>query len=223
MESRVAMMQENSGILAVISGFSGSGKGTVIRELMKRHPESYALSISATTRSPREGEEDGREYFFKTRDEFEQMIRDGALIEHAEYVGNYYGTPRAFVEERLAAGVDVILEIEVAGALSVRRDYPDSVLIFVAPPSAGELKRRLIGRGTESMDVIDERMRRALEESRIMDRYDYIAINDVVGDCAESLHSLIQGEHRKSSRNAGAIRAMQEGLAGFQSGKEQGA
>ena len=126
---------EKKGILLVVSGFSGAGKGTLMRELLRQH-ENYALSISATTRAPREGEEEGREYFFKTREEFEEMIAREELIEYACYVGNYYGTPRAYVEEQLEQGRDVVLEIEIQGARKVKERFPDTVLLFVSPPSA---------------------------------------------------------------------------------------
>ena len=136
------------GILIVVSGFSGAGKGTLMKELMKRYEETYALSVSATTRNPREGEVDGREYFFKTTEEFEKMIAKEELIEYARYVENYYGTPRTYVEQQLEAGKDVILEIEIQGALKVKERFPDTLLLFVTPPSAKELRRRLVGRGT---------------------------------------------------------------------------
>ena len=154
------MIRKNRGILTVVSGFSGSGKGTIMRELMKKYADSYALSISATTRNPRPGETDGVEYFFRTKEQFEQMIKDDALIEYAQFVGNYYGTPKAYVEEQLEAGKDVILEIEIQGALKVKEKFPDTLLLFVTPPSAEELKNRLIGRGTETMDVIESLKRR---------------------------------------------------------------
>ena len=160
------MTRKNKGILTVVSGFSGSGKGTIMKELLRKYNEQYALSISATTRSPRPGETDGVEYFFKTREEFEEMIAADALIEHAQYVGNYYGTPRSYVEEQLEAGRDVILEIEIQGALKVKERFPDTLLLFVTPPSADELKSRLVGRGTEAMDVIESRLARALEEAK---------------------------------------------------------
>ena len=155
---------DNQGVLAVISGFSGAGKGTLMRALLERY-DNYALSISATTRAPREGEVDGREYFFKTREEFEQMIEHDELVEYAQYVGNYYGTPKEYVFSNLKAGKDVLLEIEIQGALKVRRQFPDALLLFVTPPSAEVLKNRLIGRGTETMDVIEHRLARALEEA----------------------------------------------------------
>ena len=140
-------MSKEKGILTVLSGFSGAGKGTVLRRLLEKY-DNYALSISATTRGPREGEENGREYFFKTREEFEKMIAKDELIEYAMYVNNYYGTPKAYVQEQLAEGKDVILEIEVQGALKVKEKFPDTPLIFITPPTASELKRRLTDRGT---------------------------------------------------------------------------
>ena len=141
------------GILIVVSGFSGSGKGTIMKELLKRY-DNYALSVSATTRQPREGEVEGKEYFFKTREEFEKMIAKEELIEYARYVNNYYGTPRAYVEEQLDSGKDVILEIELQGALKIKKKFPEALLLFVSPPSANELNRRLVNPGTETKVVI---------------------------------------------------------------------
>lgn len=208
-------MQRNKGILVVVSGFSGSGKGTIMRELMQQHSGQYALSISATTRAPRDGETDGIEYFFKSRDAFEQMIAEDALIEYAQYVGNYYGTPRSYVEEQLALGKDVILEIEIQGALKVKKRFPDTLLLFVTPPSAGELKNRLIGRGTETMDVIESRLARAIDEADGMEAYDYLVINDVLEECVQNVHSIIQNEHYRASRNLEAISRMREELKEF--------
>ena len=188
------------GILIVVSGFSGSGKGTIMKELLKRY-DNYALSISATTRAPREGETDGREYFFKTREEFEKMIAKEELIEYAEYVNNYYGTPRAYVEEQLTAGKDVILEIEIQGALKVKKKFPDTLLLFVTPPSAEELRKRLIGRGTETMEVIEQRMQRAIEESDGMESYDYYVINDDLDTCVDEVHRIIQAFADKIKRD----------------------
>lgn len=190
----------SQGILIVVSGFSGSGKGTIMKELLKKY-DNYALSISATTRSPREGEEDGREYFFKTREEFEKMIAKEELIEYAKYVNNYYGTPKAYVKEQLKAGKDVILEIEIQGALKVKERFPETLLLFVTPPSAEELKQRLIGRGTETMEVIEQRMERAIEESAGMESYDYYVINDDLDTCVEEVHGIIRAEHNRSYRN----------------------
>ena len=201
------------GILIVVSGFSGAGKGTIMKELLKQY-DNYALSISATTRKPRPGEEEGREYFFKTVEEFEKMIAKDELIEYARYVDNYYGTPRAYVEEQLEAGKDVILEIEIQGALKVKEKFPETLLLFVTPPTAKELKHRLVGRGTETMDVIEFRMNRAKEEAEGMDKYDYLIVNDVLAECVEEVHRIIQGEHRRSFRNQAFIEHMNEELKG---------
>ena len=204
---------KEKGILIVVSGFSGSGKGTIMKEMMRQY-DNYALSISATTRNPRPGEEDGREYFFKTVEEFEKMIAKDELIEYARYVDNYYGTPRAYVEEQLDAGKDVILEIEIQGALKVKEKFPETLLLFVTPPTAKELRNRLVGRGTETMDVIVFRMNRAKEEAEGMDQYDYLIINDVLQDCVEQMHRIIQGEHRRSFRNIEFIENMKAELKG---------
>ena len=204
---------EEKGILIVVSGFSGSGKGTIMKELLKKY-ENYALSISATTRNPRVGEENGREYFFKSVEEFEKMIAKDELIEYAKYVDNYYKTPREYVEEQMKAGKDVILEIEIQGALKVREKFPDALLLFVTPPSAQELKKRLVNRGTETMDVIEFRMNRAKEEALGMDQYDYLIINDDLQECVEEVHRIIQGEHRRSFRNYAFIEQMKQELKG---------
>lgn len=204
---------DERGILIVVSGFSGSGKGTIMNEIMRKY-DNYALSVSATTRNPRPGETDGKEYFFKTVEEFEKMIAKDELIEYARYVDNYYGTPRAYVEEQLEAGKDVILEIEIQGALKVKENFPQTLLLFVTPPTAGELRERLKGRGTETEDVIDFRMNRAKEEALGMDRYDYLLINDMVDECVEEMHQIIRGEHRRSYRNMAFIERMKEELKG---------
>lgn len=209
------MMRKNRGILTVVSGFSGSGKGTIMKELMKKYADSYALSISATTRNPRPGETDGVEYFFRTKEQFEQMIKDDALIEYAQFVGNYYGTPKAYVEEQLETGKDVILEIEIQGALKVKEKFPDTLLLFVTPPSAKELKNRLIGRGTETMDVIESRLARAVEEAEGIESYDYLVVNDVLEDCVEEVHQIIQNEHYRVNRNESAIQEMRNELKAF--------
>lgn len=206
---------KKKGILVVVSGFSGSGKGTVMKELLRRY-DNYALSVSATTRKPREDEVDGREYFFKTKEEFEQMIAEDALLEHACYVENYYGTPKAYVEEQLALGKDVILEIEIQGALQIKKRYPDTVLLFLAPPDARTLKARLVGRGTESMEVIESRLSRAVEEAEGIESYDYFVINDDLDACVEEVHELIQGEHRRVSRSMELINGIREELKEFQ-------
>lgn len=210
---------KKKGILIVVSGFSGSGKGTIMKELLKRYENQYALSISATTRKPRAGEAEGREYFFKTTEEFEEMIKKDQLIEYAQYVGNYYGTPRAYVEEMLEQGKDVILEIEIQGALKVKEKFPDTLLLFVAPPSAEVLKQRLIGRGTEDMETINKRLSRAFEESLGVENYDYFVINDDLDICVDEVHSLIQNEKSRVSRNINYINAMREELKGFSKGE----
>ena len=203
---------ENKGILIVVSGFSGAGKGTIMRALLDKYEETYALSVSATTRDPRPGEVEGREYFFRTVEEFEKMIAKEDLIEYAKYVDNYYGTPRTYVEEQLERGRDVILEIEIQGALKVKEKFPETLLLFVTPPSAAELKRRLEGR--ETPEVIASRMKRAREEAEYMDRYDYLIINDDLNECVEEMHQIIQGEHRRSYRNNAFMEHMKEDLKG---------
>ena len=190
------MKNQDKGILIVVSGFSGAGKGTLMKKLLENY-DNYALSVSATTRSPRQVETNGKEYFFKTVEEFEKMIAQDELIEYAKYVDNYYGTPESYVTDQLEAGRDVILEIEIQGALKVKEKYPDTLLLFVTPPSAEELKARLVGRGTESMEVIEARMRRAIEEAQYMDSYDYLIVNDDLDVCMEDMHQVIQAEHKK--------------------------
>ena len=204
-------MMKQQGILAVVSGFSGAGKGTIMKALLGKY-DNYALSISATTRKPREGEVHGREYFFLSVEEFEAMIENDQFIEHARYVSNYYGTPRSYVEEKMAEGKDVILEIEIQGALKVKEKFPETLLVFVVPPTAEDLKNRLIGRGTETMDVIESRMDRALEEAEEMEAYDYILVNDTVEKAVEDLHNLIQSQHMKASINQARIKQMKEVL-----------
>ena len=195
----------------MVSGFSGAGKGTLIDLLMKKY-DSYALSVSATTRDPRPGEKDGVQYFFKTRQEFEEMIRQDAFIEYAGYVDHYYGTPRAYVEEQLGKGKDVILEIEVQGALEVKKKFPDTLLLFLTPPSAEELERRLTGRGTETGEAIESRLARAAEESEFMGEYDYIVINDDLEECADNVHRLIQLQHQTSASQSEFIQKIQKEL-----------
>ena len=196
------------GVLTVISGFSGAGKGTVVKQLLQEY--DYGLSISATARSPREGEQDGREYFFKTKEEFEKMIREHQLIEYAQYVGNYYGTPKEYVVQQLEQGKDVILEIEMQGALRVREILPEVNLIFLTPPTVDELERRLVSRGTETAEVIRERMARAKEESAYMKEYDYVVINDDLDECVENVHQLIRSLHYKREQQEGFIQKIKQ-------------
>lgn len=203
------------GILIVLSGFSGAGKGTIVNELIRRYPHTYALSISATTRGPREGEAEGREYFFKSVEEFEKMIEKKQLIEYARYVDNYYGTPRAYVEEQLNSGKDVILEIEMQGALQVRKLFPETLLLFVATPTAAVLKERLAGRGTETEKVIAARLKRAVEESGEIEKYDYLVVNDDLDSCVEKVHAIICCEHDRVSCRKEFIRKIREELKSF--------
>lgn len=204
-------MTNGQGILVVVSGFSGAGKGTLMKALLEKY-HNYALSISATTRSPREGEQDGREYFFVTRDKFESMIEEKELIEYAQYVNNYYGTPRQYVFQQMADGKDVILEIEIQGALKIKERFPEALLLFVMPPSADELRHRLTSRGTETADAIAARLHRAAEEAVGINSYDYILVNDQIDTCVEEMHQLIQAQHNKVSNNLDFIEQMKEEL-----------
>lgn len=202
------------GVLVIVSGFSGAGKGTVMKRLLEKY-DSYSLSISATTRMPRDGEKDGREYFFKTVDQFEEMIENGQLIEYARYVGNYYGTPKEYVEKQLNEGRNVILEIELQGALQVKEKIPETVLVFLTPPCADELENRLRGRGTEDDETIKARLKRAVEESDYMKKYDYILINDDLEKCVDDLNGIIKSERWKTDRNDGLIAELKKDLSRF--------
>ena len=202
---------KNKGILVVVSGFSGAGKGTLMKALLEKY-DNYALSISATTRKPRAGEVHGREYFFVEKETFESMIKGDQLIEYAQYVKHYYGTPKEYVLQKMEEGKDVILEIEIQGALKVKEKYPDTLLLFVMPPSAMELRRRLVGRGTETADVIEARLKRAAKEAEGMESYDYILINDDVYTCVEEMHHLIQSQHHKAAYHLDFMRQMEEEL-----------
>jgi guanylate kinase len=215
MKTRIRERPMNKGILVVVSGFSGAGKGTVMKRLMEKY-DGYALSVSATTRKPRPGEEDGREYFFRTRDEFEKLIEEDALLEYAQYVENYYGTPRSYVEEQLQAGRNVILEIEIQGAMKIKEKIPEALLVFVTPPTVEELERRLTGRGTETAQVIADRLARAGEEAEGMGQYDYILVNDTVEECVDHLHQIMVSEHSRVSRNAEFIADIQKQTKAFQ-------
>ncbi|MFS0643547.1 guanylate kinase [Siminovitchia sp. 179-K 8D1 HS] len=191
---------KEKGILIVLSGPSGVGKGTVRKAVFSRPDAKFEYSISMTTRKPREGEVDGVDYFFKTREEFEQLIREGKLLEYAEYVGNYYGTPIDYVKETLASGKDVFLEIEVQGAKQVREKFPDGLFIFLMPPSLGELKKRIISRGTESVELIHNRMEAAKREIELTSMYDYIVENDDVERAVDKINAIVQAEHCRSER-----------------------
>lgn len=193
-------MIKERGLLIVLSGPSGVGKGTVRKELFSQPNTNYEYSISMTTRNSREGEVDGVDYFFKTREEFEALIEQGGLLEHAEFVGNYYGTPLAYVNETLDAGRDVFLEIEVQGAAQIRKKAPDALFIFLAPPSLTELKDRLVGRGTETADVIAKRIATASEELEMMSLYDYVVENDEVTNACDRINAIIKAEHCRRER-----------------------
>lgn len=189
----------NKGLLIVLSGPSGVGKGTVCAALRQKTTE-LIYSVSATTRNPRPGETDGVNYFFKSRQEFERMIQQDELLEWAEYVGNYYGTPSQFVHDTLEAGRDVFLEIEVQGAMKVKQKFPEAVFIFLAPPSLSELEKRITGRGTDDDEVIRKRMTVAVDEIRLMEQYDYVVVNDQIDCACRRIMSIIEAEHCKRER-----------------------
>lgn len=193
-------MRNQRGLLIVLSGPSGVGKGTVRKELFSQPDTNYEYSISMTTRSPREGEVDEVDYFFKTRTEFEELIEEDQLLEYAEFVGNYYGTPLAYVNKMRDAGRDVFLEIEVQGAAQVRSKVPDGLFIFLAPPSLSELEERLVGRGTESDEVIASRLQAARQELEMMNLYDYVVENDEVENACDRINAIIIAEHCKRER-----------------------
>ena len=199
------------GILVVVSGFSGAGKGTIMKRITEKF-DNYALSISATTRSPREGEVEGKSYFFVNKQRFEEMIDRDELVEYAKYVDNYYGTPRKFVEDCLNQGKDVILEIEIQGALKIKKKYPDSLLIFMAPPSAEELRARLIGRNTEDEATVNKRLSRAIVEAEGVEAYDYILVNADIDTCTEKLHNLIRASHDRAEVHLDLIEEIRKDL-----------
>ncbi|MCW6658901.1 guanylate kinase [Aerococcaceae bacterium NML191292] len=200
-------MANTRGLLIVLSGPSGVGKGTVRAAVFKNNIFNYVYSVSATTRAMRPGEVDGKDYYFVSREEFEHLIETNALLEHAEYVGNYYGTPIQKIEENLAAGNDVFLEIEVQGALKVRERMSEGVFIFLAPPNLKELESRITGRGTDDAAVIYERMQMAREEIELMQHYDYVVVNDKVDNAVNKINAIIQSEHLKVDRVIDQIKA----------------
>ena len=196
------------GLLIVFSGPSGVGKGTVRQEIFSTPDHKFEYSVSMTTRAQRPGEVDGKDYFFRSREEFEELIRNGQMLEYAEYVGNYYGTPLTYVNETLDKGIDVFLEIEVQGALQVKKKVPDAVFIFLTPPDLNELQERLVGRGTDSEEVIAKRIERAREEIALMSEYDYAIVNDEVPLAAERVKRVIEAEHFRVDRVIGRYRNM---------------
>lgn len=204
-------MFKQRGLLIVLSGPSGVGKGTVRKELFTQPDTNYEYSISMTTRLPRVGEVDGIDYYFRPREDFERRIAEGKLLEHAEYVGNYYGTPLDYVNETLDSGRDVFLEIEVVGAAQVREKMPDGLFIFLAPPSLSHLEQRLVGRGTEVLEVIASRVAKARDELEMMDLYDYVVENDEVTKACDRINAIVTAEHCKRERVEERYLAMLEG------------
>lgn len=209
---------KHKGLLIVISGFSGVGKGTLVKKLVDSY-DNYALSVSMTTRAPRDGEKDGVSYFFVEKETFEETIVNDGLIEYASYVGNYYGTPRAWVEEQLESGRDVVLEIEVQGALKVKEKFPEALLLFLLPPSAQELKHRLEKRGTETAEVIEQRLKRAREEAEYIGRYDFIEVNDDLDACMGRINGIVAAAHGWPSLNTETINTLKEELDALAKGE----
>lgn len=199
-------MSETRGLLIVLSGPSGVGKGTVRAAVFKDNQYNYTYSISATTRKIRPGEVDGKDYYFMSREEFEGLIEQGALLEYTQYVGNYYGTPIQPIEEHLSKGHDVFLEIEVQGAMKVRERMPEGIFIFLAPPNISELESRIVGRGTDNQDIIYERMQKAREEIEMMKHYDFVVVNDQVEHAVQKINAIIQSEHLRVERMIDAIK-----------------
>jgi guanylate kinase len=206
------------GIIVCISGFSGVGKGTLVKRLVNDY-DSYALSVSMTTREPRQGEVNGKDYFFVSKEEFRKKINEGGLVEYAQYIDNYYGTPLDYVEKQLADGKDVILEIEIQGALQIREKYPTTLLMFVMPPDVHTLYERLSGRGTESREVIDKRMARAVIESEGIEQYDSIVINDDLDTCVKQMHEIIKGAHQTPQCNMDFIEQIRGELSALSKGE----
>lgn len=210
-EGKDVIMTER-GLLIVLSGPSGVGKGTVRKAIFDSEDNDFQYSVSMTTRKQRIGEVEGEDYYFRSKEEFEQMIKKGQMLEYAEYVGNYYGTPLPYVQKTLDEGKDVFLEIEVQGALQVKEKVPDGVFIFLTPPDLAELRLRITGRGTDSEDKIDERMQVAREEIEMMASYDYAVVNDEVPKAVERIKNIISSEHFRVERVIGKYRKMLEEL-----------
>lgn len=204
------MKLDEKGLLIVLSGPSGVGKGTVREALFKRADHDLVYSISMTTRLPRAGEENGREYYFVTREEFEKNIQEGKMLEYAEFVGNYYGTPLTAIKQQLNEGHEVVLEIEVQGALQVREKMKDAIFVFIAPPSMDALYNRLKSRGTESEAVIQSRIDKAKRELGLAYKYDYIVVNDTVDNAADRIMAIIRAEHAKTERTIHKYKEMLE-------------
>lgn len=200
---------ENRGLLVIISGPSGAGKGTIVSELIKYN--NYVLSTSVTTREPRKDEVDGVHYFFRGSSEFKKMIKNNELLEYAEFCGNFYGTPTFYVEEQLNKGKNVILEIEVQGALQVKKFYNDAILIFLTPSNIFQLRERLENRATETEQKINLRMKRAKEEIKIIDKYDYIVINNIISESVENINFIVKSEKMAAKRHMNLINTFLKG------------
>lgn len=205
---RKSVNMPERGLLIVFSGPSGVGKGTVRAAIFESSQHQFDYSVSMTTRQQRPGEVDGKDYFFTTREAFEEKIKSGQMLEYAEYVGNYYGTPLEYVNKTLDQGKDVFLEIEVQGALQVKEKVPDGVFIFLTPPDLDELRGRLSGRGTDSLAVINERMEKAREEIKLMSEYDYAVVNDEVHLAVERVKKIVEAEHFRVDRVIGRYQDM---------------
>jgi len=203
------LFQANEGILFVLSGPSGVGKGTVRKKLFEQIND-LKYSISVTTRDMRPGEKDGVDYFFKTKNEFKQLIQQNKLLEYAKYVNNYYGTPRKYVSDTLKQGYDVLLEIEVQGALQVKQNFPQGVFIFLLPPNLEALKMRIMSRGTEDKDLVLGRLQQATKEIKLMEHYDYVVINDDVNRAVTNIKSIIQSEHCRQERQEKRLKKLLE-------------
>ncbi len=199
------------GLLIIVSGFSGAGKGAIVRGLISKY-DKYVLSVSATTRNPRNGEQNGKDYFFITKEDFEKKISEEDFLEYAKYVDNYYGTPKNYVNSMRDAGKDVILEIEMQGAMQVKSIIPDAVTVFVTTKDADTLFKRLSGRGTETPEQVEKRLMRAVEETEYMTRYDYLLVNDNLSEAIDNLNSIVSCEHCKSKLNTDFISGIKNEL-----------
>ncbi len=211
---------DQKGALIVISGFSGAGKGTLMKRLVEKY-QTYALSISMTTRKQRVGDVDGKDYFFVSTEHFEDTIKKGGLLEYASYCNNYYGTPKDYVEQCLNAGKDVILEIEIQGAMKIKKQFPETCLIFVTPPSAEILTKRLTDRGTENEEVIKQRLARAVNEADGIEDYDYIVFNDQLEICVEQIHQIVNAIHAKANRSFDTIEKIRKDLENYLEGDKK--
>lgn len=205
------MKLNERGLLVVMSGPSGVGKGTIRKALFHIPDNNFTYSVSMTTRKPRVGEVNGVDYFFVSREEFEANIRDGKLLEYAEFVGEFYGTPLFFIEQKLLEGKEVIIEIEVQGALQVREKMPDAVFVFIVPPSKKALEERLKNRGTEDEKIIQQRLAKAEREYNLAYKYDYIVVNDDVNNAADRIYAIIRAEHAKTERSIQKYTKLMEG------------